>query len=60
MVQLYRFGIGGQVGIGAAINKFLIGKRWLFPALLMLACALSLTGGLLVLLLEGPCGLFCR
>lgn len=24
------------VGIGAAINKFLIGKRWLFPALLML------------------------
>ncbi|HGM6604757.1 TPA: multidrug effflux MFS transporter [Serratia marcescens] len=45
--------LAAGVGIGAAINKFLIGKRWLFPALLMLACGLSLTGGLLVLLLEG-------
>lgn len=44
--------LAAGVGIGAAINTFLIGRRWPFTALLMLACTLSLIGGVLVLLLE--------
>ena len=44
--------LAAGVGIGAAINKFLIAKQWLFTPLLMLACVLALIGGGLVFLLE--------
>ncbi|WP_416046620.1 MFS transporter [Haematospirillum sp. H4890] len=44
--------LAAGVGIGAAINTFLIGRRWPFTALLTLACTLSLIGGVMVLLLE--------
>ena len=44
--------LAAGVGIGAAINKFLIAKQWLFTPLLMLACVLALIGGGLVYLLE--------
>lgn len=41
------------VGIGAAINKLLIAKHWLFSSLLALACSLSLAGAVMVQVLEG-------
>ncbi|OCA54169.1 MFS transporter [Photorhabdus namnaonensis] len=44
--------LAAGVGLGAAINKFLIAKHWLFIALLTLACVLLLSGGILVFLLE--------
>ncbi|CAI0964334.1 MFS transporter [Serratia ficaria] len=44
--------LAAGVGIGAAINKFLIARKWLFTPLLMLACVLALVGGGLVFLLE--------
>lgn len=36
------------VGMGALVNQYLITKRWSFPALLILASALSFTGSGLV------------
>ncbi|QNK31955.1 MFS transporter [Serratia sp. JUb9] len=44
--------LAAGVGIGAAINKRLLTAGWRFGALLTLACALSLGGGVLVWLLE--------
>ncbi|MCT8344013.1 MFS transporter [Photorhabdus kleinii] len=44
--------LAAGVGLGAAINKLLIAKHWLFTALLTLACVLLLSGGILVFLLE--------
>lgn len=44
--------LAAGVSIGAAINTFLIGRRWPFTALLTLACTLSLIGSVLVLLLD--------
>lgn len=44
--------LAAGVGLGSAINKFLIGKNWQFPALLTLACIFSVAGGVLVFLLE--------
>ncbi|CAI0888979.1 Inner membrane transport protein ydhC [Serratia rubidaea] len=55
------FGYSGLVlaagaGVGAACNKRLLAAGWRFDALLMLACALSLGGGVLVWLLEATRG----
>lgn len=44
--------LAAGVGFGAAINKLLIARKWLFTPLLMLACVLALVGGGLVFLLE--------
>ncbi|NHB96400.1 MFS transporter [Photorhabdus stackebrandtii] len=44
--------LAAGVGLGAAINKLLIAKHWLFTALLILACVLLLSGGILLFLLE--------
>ena len=44
--------LAAGVGVGAVINKFLVSKHWQFPSQLTLACILSLSGGVLLLLFE--------